>query len=339
MLEKPKLNDEEIISCLQNDFGLGINNITFLPLGADLNTAVYRVTAKNGKDYFLKLRSGEFNEAAVAVPYYLSNQGMKQVIPPLNTRHGQLWANLPPYRAILYPFVEGHHGYEGKMSTQQWIEFGAALKKFHATVFPKEITRGVPREKFSPRWRDTVKLFLKRIEQETFEEPVASEMAAFLKSKSRETLELVERSERMAQILQMQPPDFILCHADIHGWNLLIDNAGALYMVDWDTLIFAPRERDLMFIGGALGNSGYTPQEEETLFYQGYGQTNINQTAIAYYRYERIVEDIAVFCEQIFLSNEGGEDRKQALDYLQSNFLPDGTIARAYHSDKSLIDY
>jgi len=137
----------------------------------------------------------------------------------------------------------------------------------------------------------------------------------------------------------MQPPDFILCHADIHGWNLLIDNAGALYMVDWDTLIFAPRERDLMFIGGALGNSGYTPQEEETLFYQGYGQTNINQTAIAYYRYERIVEDIAVFCEQIFLSNEGGEDRKQALDYLQSNFLPDGTIARAYHSDKSLIDY
>ena len=105
-------------------------------------------------------------------------------------------------------------------------------------------------------------------------------------------------------------------------------------MVDWDTLIFAPKERDLMFIGCGLGDSGYTPQEEETMFYQGYGQTNINQFAIAYYRCERIIEDIAVYCEQIFLSDEGGEDRKESLENVKSNFLPNGTIEMAYQSDK-----
>ena len=104
-------------------------------------------------------------------------------------------------------------------------------------------------------------------------------------------------------------------------------------MVDWDTLIFAPKERDLMFIGGGPGDSGYTPQEEETLFYQGYGPTDIHKIAVAYYRYERIIEDIAIFCEQIFLSDEGGEDRKQALEYLKSNFLPNGAIAKAYQAD------
>jgi len=335
MLEKPELKDEKIIRCLRDEFGLIVEEITFLPLGADLNTAVYRVSAEDGKDYFLKLRSGEFNVASVAVPKYLSDLGMKQVIPPLITRSGQFWADLPPYRAILYPFVEGHHGYERKMSAQQWTEFGAALKKFHTTEFPREITREVLRDGFSPRWRETVKAFLRRIEEEKFDESVAAQMAVFLKSKSRETLELVHRSERLAQLLQEQPLDFILCHADIHGWNLLIDNDGTLYMVDWDTLLFAPKERDLMFIGGVLGDSGYSLQEEEELFYQGYGKTDIDQIAIAYYRYERIVEDIAVYCEQIFMSNEGEEDRKQALEFLESNFLPDGTIARANHLDKN----
>jgi len=339
MLEKPDIVEDKIILCLQDDFGLKIDEITFLPLGADLNTAVYRIAAKDEMAYFLKLRSGDFNEAAVAVPEYLGGQGMKQVIPPIPTTNGHLWASLAPFKAILYPFVEGHHGYEGMLLPQQWIEFGAVLKQFHTTEFPTEITCDIPSEKFSPRWRETVRTFLKRIDEENFDEPVASEMAAFLKSKSQVTLELVDRSGQLARLLQARPLDFILCHADIHGWNLLIDNKGALYVVDWDTLVFAPKERDLMFIGGALGNSGYTPQEEENLFYQGYGKTDINHAAMAYYRYERIVEDIAVFCEQIFLSTEGGEDRKRALEYLESNFPPGGTIEKAYQLDKSLIHY
>ena len=334
MLEKPDIDEAKIIHCLMDDFGLEIKEITFLPLGADLNTAVYRVSAKDGKDYFLKLRSGEFNEASVTVPKFLGESGLKQVIPPFPVQDGKLWAELPPYKVILYPFMEGHDGYEEKMSAQQWVEFGAAMKKFHTMEFPEEISRGVPHETFSPRWRDTVKSFLGRIKNETFNEPVAAQMAAFLKSNSRETLELVVRSERLAQTLQNQPLEFILCHADIHGWNLLINNTGELYIVDWDTLILAPKERDLMFIGGALGDSGYTPQQEEKLFYQGYGRSDIDQGAIAYYRYERILEDIGVYCKQIFLSDEGGDDRRQALEYLESNYLPGGTIERAYQLDK-----
>lgn len=338
MLEKPDLNDEKIIACLQGEYGLHITQIAFLPLGADLNTAVYRVVAEDGTVYFLKLRRGEFNQASVTVPKYLGGLGIKQIIPPLTTQMGQLWANLTPFKAILYPYVEGHNGFEINLSDQQWIEFGSALKRFHTADIPSAITSGIQREKFSPKWRDIVKIFLERIKQETFEESVAAEMAVFLKAKGDETLELVERAERLAQILQEQPLEYILCHADIHGWNLLIDIHGALYMVDWDTLIFAPKERDLMFIGAGLGDSRGTPHEEETLFYQGYGQTNINPVAIAYYRYERIIEDIAVYCEQIFLSDEGGEDRKQALEYLKSNFRPNGTIERAYQADQAQKD-
>lgn len=336
MLEKPDLKDERIITCLQDEYGLRVVQITFLPLGADLNTAAYRVVADDETPYFVKLRRGEFNEASVAVPKFLSELGIKQVIPSLPTQMGQLWASLDPYKVILFPFVEGRNAFEVNLTDQQRVEFGTTLKKFHTAYIPAAMTNSVRRDGFSPRWRETVKLFLARIENEVFDDPLVMELATFLKTKRDETFELVKRAERFALALQAQPLEFILCHADIHGWNLLIDVNNALYMIDWDTLIFAPKERDLMFVGSGLGGNGHTLQEEETLFYQGYGQTQVNPIAMAYYRYERIIEDIASFCEQIFLSDEGGEDRKQALEILKSNFRPNGIIEIACQSDKTM---
>jgi len=42
MLTKPDLKDEKIIACLHDNYGLDVAEISFLPLGADFNTAVYR---------------------------------------------------------------------------------------------------------------------------------------------------------------------------------------------------------------------------------------------------------------------------------------------------------
>ena len=335
MLEKPQIKDSEIARCLEDQFDLRVRDISFLPLGADPDTAVYRVVAEDEAPYFLKLRRGDVDTAAVAIPRFLSQQGMAQVIAPLATVSGQLWASLPPFKVILYPFVEGRHGYEAKLSEQQWVHFGATLKRFHTARVPPEITEGIPRETFSPKWREIVRSHLARLEEKAFNDPVATEMAAFLRARREETLMLIRRADRLAQALQANPPPFILCHGDIHGWNLLLDDAGRLHIVDWDTLIFAPKERDLMFIGAGLGDSDYTPREEESLFYRGYGRTDVNPAALAYYRYERIVEDIAVYCEQIFLSDEGGQDRRQSLAYLKSNYLPGSTIETAVQSDKT----
>lgn len=334
MLEKPGIKDEQIIHCIQDEFGLDVENISLLSLGADVDTSVYRAITKNGPNYFVKLRRGNFDEASVTIPSFLGASGIKQVIPPLRTQKGQLWANINPFKLTLYPFVEGQAGLDIKMSREQWVEFGTALKRFHTTDIPPNITRGIQRDDFSSRWRDTVKMQLERVEEEVFNEHIQVEAADFLKSKKLATFNVAKRAEQLARMLQEEPPEFILCHSDIHGYNLLIDTNGALYVVDWDGLLFAPKERDLMFIGGGHGNSGYTPQEEEAMFYQGYGETNINQIAIAYYRYERIILDIVDDCYQIFLSDEGEEIQTAALEDLKNKFLPDSYIEVAYRSDK-----
>lgn len=42
MLEKPDLPDQAILTCLQREYGLQAEDLSFLPVGADVNTAVSR---------------------------------------------------------------------------------------------------------------------------------------------------------------------------------------------------------------------------------------------------------------------------------------------------------
>jgi spectinomycin phosphotransferase len=334
MLEKPDIKDEKIIACLLDEYGLSVVQIAFLPIGADRNTAVYRAVADDEIPYFVKLRRGVFDETTVMFPKFLNEQGIAQIIAPLGTKKGQLWVNMEAFKLILYPFVEGYGGFDVDLLDHHWVVFGKALKRVHTAVVPPEITKRIPQETFSPRWREIVKTFLERVMHDVFDDPVAVKLAAFLRARRVEILDLVGRAEWYALALQAQTLDFILCHSDIHAGNILIGANDALYLVDWDDPIYAPKERDLMFIGGGLGGGGHTPQEEKVLFYQGYGQTQIDPTALAYYRYERIIQDIAVYCEQLLLTDEGGEDREQSLRYLQSSFLPKGVLEIAFKTDE-----
>ena len=102
-----------------------------------------------------------------------------------------------------------------------------------------------------------------RIETDTFDDPVAVNMAAFLQTKRAEVLDLVERTERCAQALHAHSPEFVLCHSDLHAGNILIATDGAFYLVDWDNPILAPKERDLMYAGGGQFGEARTPHEEE----------------------------------------------------------------------------
>ena len=336
MLEKPDIQDNEILHCVRDGFGLNVLQVVFLPLGADRNTAVYRGVADDATPYFVKLRRGVFDEITVMAPRLLYDQGVRQVIPPLPTRSQQLWARLGDFTLTVSPFVEGQDGYEVNLSDQHWVDFGSALKGIHTAVIPPTIIDRVQRETYSPHWREIVKGFQALVEDTSFANPVAAELAAFLRLKYDEVSELVSRAERLASVLQARSLPFILCHADVHAGNVLINANGTLYIVDWDTLTLAPKERDLMFVGGGQFGNLRTAQEEETLFYRGYGQTQVDPVALVYYRYERIVQDIAAYCEQILLTDEGGKDREEGLCQLTGQFSPNAVVEMAYRSEKRL---
>lgn len=335
MLEKPDIEDTKIITCLRDEYGLNIVQVTFLPLGADRNTAVYRAVSQDATPYFVKLRGGVFDEMTILLPQFLYNQGFRQVIAPLPTLAQKLWTDLNDFKLAVFPFVDGRNGYKVKLLDSHWVDFGRALKALHSVEVPSAFQHHIQRETYSPQWREIVRRFQAMVETTTFADPAAAELAAFLRLKHPVVSELVQRAEHLAVILQTQSLPFVLCHADIHAANILIDSHTHLYLVDWDTLTLAPKERDLMFPGGGQFGNQRSPQEEEAVFYQGYGPTPVDRNALAYYRFERIVQDIAAYCEQILLTDEGGQDRETGLRQLTGQFLPNQVIDIAFQRDHS----
>ena len=335
MLTKPDIADELINSRLQDEYGLRVTSLTFLPLGADLRTAVYRVVADDGTAYFLKLRKG-FNEIVVTVPLFLKSRGIREIIAPFETKSNKGWADFGEYKMILYPFIDGTDGFHLELSDHQKRNLGSALKKIHHVEVPSELQRLLPQETLASQWRERLKSFQAQVARDTFTEPTAVKLAEFMNSRRRNIDQLVERAEELASKLRSIPLELVLCHSDIHGGNVLISRNDELYIVDWDNPILAPKERDLMFIGGGIDYL-WKSEREEAIFYEGYGKTEINIAALAYYRYERVVEDLAVICEQLLLTDEGGADREQSFGWFTSNFEPGQTIEIAEKTAKMLM--
>lgn len=315
-------------------YGLAAAQIVFLPIGADKDTAVYRVIAQDRTAYFLKLRRGETEETSAILPKFLGDQGVKQAIAPIETIGQRLTSSFEHYRLILFPFVEGRSGFDVELSDRNWADLGIGLRAIHNVAVPPAILRQLQRETYSAHWRETVKATLAEIDAETVD-PIAAKLAEFLRVKHDEILNIVDRAERLVTGLQGRSTEFVLCHADIHAGNVLIDAKDDLYIVDWDTAILAPKERDLMFIGAGVGGT-WNKAKDEALFYQGYGQTKTDQAAIAYYRYERIVEDIAVTSQQICSTDIGRDDRDQGLLQLTRQFAPNDVVEKAYRSEDRL---
>jgi spectinomycin phosphotransferase len=332
MLEKPNISDELIISRLEEEYGLPVAELTFLPLGADEGTAVYRLVKDDRTTFFLKLRKG-FEEIAVAVPLFLRSRGIQEILAPIESNSGHGWADFGEYKIILYPFLEGKDGFERELSDHHRQRLGSALKRVHSAHLPPELRRGIPRETFSPHWRAVLRNFQPRVENGIFPEPTAAKLAGFMQAKRVEIDRLLERAEELAAELQSKPLELVLCHSDFHGGNILISEGDELYIVDWDNPVLAPKERDLMFIGGGIDKI-WKSEREEAVFYQGYGKTEIDRSVLAYYRYERIIEDLAVICQQLLSTEEGGADRQRSLGWFVSNFEPGNTLDIARKTDK-----
>ncbi len=118
---------------------------------------------------------------------------------------------------------------------------------------------------------------------------------------------------------------------------MLIDPAGRLWIVDWDQPILAPKERDLMFVTGVSAGSVVAPGVDgERWFYEGYGGGRPDPLALAYYRYEWVVQELGAWTASIFLPpNPGEATRRDAFQHLTYLFQPGDVVEAAYLADPS----
>ncbi|HLB43128.1 MAG TPA: aminoglycoside phosphotransferase family protein [Gammaproteobacteria bacterium] len=339
-MEKQPLSDQRIIDCLSNDYGIKVATLTFLPLGADINASVYKAEAYDQSSYFIKIKRGHHHDISATIIALLHDAGIQQIIPTIKTNSGQPIQHIADFTLIVSPFVEGEDGFNRDLTSDQWITLGKVMRQIHDINVPPSIQRIIRCETYSPKWREAVRSLYIHTESAPSVDEISLKLMAFMKKHAVTIHRLVDRAEQLAhQIqnqspeIQNQSPEFVLCHSDIHGGNVLIDGNDIIYMVDWDDPIMAPKERDLMFIGGGVANV-WNKSHEEKFFYQGYGLTEINMAILAYYRYERIVEDIAEFGQQLLLTSAGGQNRIESYKHFIAQFEPQGVVDIAFKTDE-----
>lgn len=308
MREEPKIAREELRVCLREQYDLVPAAIEFLPLGADSNAGVYRIESEQGTSYFVKIKSTSFYPPSCLVPSYLFNQGIASVVAPLPTKTQSLWTRLGEWSAVIYPFIDGDTGWHS-ITSKHWTEAGRILKQIHGVALPASGFDGLRRESFDPAvYLHAVDVLAGQLADSRGSEASPRTLDAVWTKHLPTTRALLESLRKLGTVLRGRSLPHVICHADLHPGNLLRDGAGHVFVVDWDDVMLAPRERDFIFTGEPSdGTTDGSP------FFQGYGKVEVDWTAITYYRYERVVQDLIYCAQDVFREDLSEETRANSV--------------------------
>ena len=301
MREKPNIPDELLQACLRGQYDLAPVTLEFLPVGLDYHAGVYRVVSEQGTAYLLKVTSRPLYEPRYLVPRYLNDQGIASVVAPFPTKSNALWAKLADWTVIVYPWICGDTSFTG-MTNEQWRELGSIFKQIHQAIVPAVWFESLRKETFDPaeyvQWIHAFETQHLHSQQggSVSERAIRADWLAH-----QATIHTAVTSlEKLAGVLQKRSGPYVFCHADLHPANLIRDHKGHVFVIDWDDVMLAPKERDFIFVR----------EPQAGAFWEGYGQPQVDWIALTYYRWERVVQDVIACAQDMFFKDDLGEETR-----------------------------
>ncbi|HHS5243687.1 TPA: aminoglycoside O-phosphotransferase APH(9)-Ia [Legionella pneumophila] len=323
--------DQQLIKLLKVYYGIDIHAVQLIVGGADMNAFGYKADSESNS-YFVKLKYGHHDEINLSIIRLLYDSGIKEIIFPIYTRDTKLFQQIDHFKIIVYPFIDAPNGFTQNLTEKQWQQLGKVLRQIHETSVPTAIQQRLRKETYSPKWREMVRSFYNKIGFDDSDDQITADFKSFFNQKIDSMHRLVDSSEELSQKIQPDLDKYVLCHSDVHAGNVLVVNEESIYIIDWDEPMLAPKERDLMFIGGGIGNV-WNKHHEIDYFYEGYGKTNVDKIILSYYRHERIVEDLAVYGQDLLSRDQNDESRLESFKHFKSMFDPNNVVEIALSSD------
>ena len=311
MTDRPDLSEEALAAALSRHYGIDALSLGVVSGGEDGSASVYRVeTGDAGPRYLVKVRQANGSrDVAAVVSRYLSDSGLPHVVPPIRSNTSSLTVEEGAFSFTVYPFIEGRTGVETGLVERHWRALGDVVQRLHASVLPSDLSAQLATENYRPAELEVIRQVDRAVSAGSIDGPIAHEAAGFWAAQRSEILALVERTEELGPLVERLSLPLVLCHADLHTWNVMIDGDGELWLIDWDEVVRAPKERDLMFVIGGIDASLIDPRETGW-FFDGYGETELDPLALSYYRHAWAVQDIGGYGEMLFLAPAIGDERR-----------------------------
>ncbi|WP_066187963.1 MULTISPECIES: aminoglycoside phosphotransferase family protein [Gracilibacillus] len=203
---------------------------------------------------------------------------------------------------LLYPFIDGFTVGDRKLTNPQVSELASMVSELHRYGKEISVETAPLKEDFHLPYPD---LF-----QTISSGKIPKELQVILAPHFETWNSYFKLVTKLSQRLIVDPPRMVLCHTDLHHWNLM-QTAENLILIDWEGLTLAPPEADLFHMIDRPYSSYFLRIYQEA--HQGF---EIDQVALQFYQIRRSLEDIAEFCEQLLydrLTEEEYSEIQQAL--------------------------
>lgn len=318
MRYEPSINRTDLLNVVYTSYGLEVEEIQFVPVG--YVAACYSLRCLGGDQYFLKLWpntkvgrvSAARQEIILPLTRALYERGILQrVAYPLATRDHSLWTHFQGEPFAVFPFLPGYHP-----STSVWTmalrgEFACTLAAIHqgtsllADVLP-------PRETFTLSFTNDLQSSFKTIVSLSPQaRPGLHALRKLLLLRGDEIRAQLGRLRHLQAKVHTLPGTAVLCHTDLTSDNLLVNDQGHLYVLDWDEAVVATPEYDLK---EAVGD-GFDR------FLQVYvasgGEHTLEIDRFAFYLLRRYFEDLMARLTSILQENTTEEQDQDALEGME----------------------
>ena len=298
-----------LVRVIQDAYGIRLVSIEHMPVG--FVGIHYKAHDQSKRDYFITVYdesrlariSAERLYFSLPAVYSLYQSGQfTDLVAPILTLSGKLWIHFMGLPVVLYPFVEGHLLAEEDANGEViQSELGRLAARLHLAHLDARIENPLY-EQFKFHFETPLRSKLEILDRFHGEDSGKTALRDLLLPQKRKILSLLDRLHELAAHMQQIAPTFVICHTDIHSWNVIRKKDQRLVIIDWEGIMLAPAEHDLFIFTG----SGFRTFLKA--YYGAGGKRNLTAEGFAFYFYRRNLEDLTDYIVRI-LDEEGGLER------------------------------
>jgi spectinomycin phosphotransferase/16S rRNA (guanine(1405)-N(7))-methyltransferase len=316
------LADEALVGVLSDGWGLAVTAIDYRAVG--FGSHHWEVIDADGVRWFVTVddldgKRQSVNEpeaaafgrlrAALATAMDLRDSGAAFVVAPIPTLAGEPLVRMDRrFGVALYPYVDGQSYSWGAFPTP--VHRRGVLDLIVALhTAPTAASRHAMADDFAVPHRDELELTSDHNGVRLQDGPYASLTSALLAENAERVRQLLARHDGLVKEIRGRPGRMVLTHGEPHPGNTMLTSAGWV-LIDWDTVLLAPPERDLWSLdpgdGSVIG-----------AYADATGTTPLPPT-LELYRIRWDLADIAAYVSRFRGPHSGSLDDEQSWDELCS---------------------
>jgi spectinomycin phosphotransferase len=326
LTEPEDLDRAELRALLERHWGLGGAQLAYMPVG--FGSHHWRAVDSDGVWWFVTaddlqagFQAGQDTNAAFAAldrayrtaSWLRDEAELEFVVAPLRDAEGIVIRRLSDrYAVTVLPFVVGESSAWGPYeSADDRRDLGRILGRLHAATehLPAELPR---RDDLSVPARAALVEALEDLDRPWASGPYAEPVRLLLQANSGDLGRRLHEYDELAAQVRGSSDQWVVTHGEPHRANVIRDPQGGVRLVDWDTTLIAPRERDLRMVL----HDDLTGWDE---YLAAAGSATLNQQAIELYSRWWELADIALFVDVFRRPHKRTEDAVASWKALTDN--------------------